>query len=253
MMDDERMHITIGHLYPDLLNLYGDRGNTITLVKRCKWRGIDARVIDLGAGQDADFEDIDLFFIGGGQDFDQRTLLADLGVGTAGSKADRLQRAIEDDVPVLAICGGYQILGEYYVDHEGCTSTYIGALPMYTEAGDMRLIGNIAFRADAVEGAPMVIGFENHAGRTKLREGAIPLGAVLKGHGNNGEDGTEGLRYRNVIATYSHGPLLPKNPRIADTLIELALRRRYPEVKLQPLNDALENAAHDTMERRLIS
>lgn len=99
----------------------------------------------------------------------------------------------------------------------------------------------------------MVIGFENHAGRTKLREGAIPLGAVLKGHGNNGEDGTEGLRYRNVIATYSHGPLLPKNPRIADTLIELALRRRYPEVKLQPLNDALENAAHDTMERRLIS
>lgn len=134
MMDDERMHITIGHLYPDLLNLYGDRGNTITLVKRCKWRGIDARVIDLGAGQDADFEDIDLFFIGGGQDFDQRTLLADLGVGTAGSKAARLQRAIEDDVPVLAICGGYQILGEYYVDHEGCTSTYIGALPMYTEA-----------------------------------------------------------------------------------------------------------------------
>lgn len=253
MMDDERMHITIGHLYPDLLNLYGDRGNTITLVKRCKWRGIDTRVIDLGAGQDADFEDIDLFFIGGGQDFDQRTLLADLGVGTTGSKAARLQRAIEDDVPVLAICGGYQILGEYYVDHEGCTSTYIGALPMYTEAGDMRLIGNIAFRADAVEGAPVVIGFENHAGRTKLREGAIPLGTVLKGHGNNGEDGTEGLRYRNVIATYSHGPLLPKNPRIADTLIELALRRRYPEVKLQPLNDALESAAHDTMERRLIS
>ena len=168
-MADEKMHITIGHLYPDLLNLYGDRGNTITLAKRCEWRGIDAHVIDLGAGQDADFEDIDLFFIGGGQDFDQRTLLADLGVGVAGSKATRLQRAIEADVPVLAICGGYQILGEYYLDHEGHMAKFIGALPMYTEAGDTRLIGNIAFRADAVEGAPVVIGFENHAGRTHLR------------------------------------------------------------------------------------
>lgn len=252
-MADEKMHITIGHLYPDLLNLYGDRGNTITLARRCEWRDIDARVIDLGAGQDADFEDIDLFFIGGGQDFDQRTLLADLGVGVAGSKATRLQQSIEADVPVLAICGGYQILGEYYLDHEGQMAKFIGVLPMYTEAGDTRLIGNIAFRADAIEGAPVVIGFENHAGRTHLREGATPLGTVLKGYGNNGEDGTEGLRYRNVIATYSHGPLLPKNPRIADTLIELALRRRYPEAKLQPLDDALENAAHDTMEQRLIS
>ena len=253
MVSDERIHITIGHLYPDLLNLYGDRGNTIALVKRCEWRGIDAQLIDLGAGQDTDFEDIDLFFIGGGQDFDQRTLLTDLGVGVAGSKAARLQRAIEDDVPVLAICGGYQILGEYYVDHEGCTSTYVGALPMYTEGGDTRLIGNIVFRADAIEGEPTVVGFENHAGRTHLREGATPLGTVLKGYGNDGEDGTEGLRYRNVIATYSHGPLLPKNPRVADTLIELALQRRCPGAKLQALDDTLETAAHDTMERRLIS
>ncbi len=252
-MADESMHITIGHLYPDLLNLYGDRGNTIALTRRCEWRGIDARVVDLGAGQDTDFEDIDLFFIGGGQDFDQRTLLADLGVGVAGSKATRLQQAIERDVPVLAICGGYQILGEYYVDHEGHESAYIGALPMYTEAGDTRLIGNIVFRADAIEGAPSIVGFENHAGRTHLREGAQALGTVVKGYGNNGEDGTEGLRYRNVIATYSHGPLLPKNPCVADALIELALQRRYPGTKLQPLDDALEEAAHDTMERRLIS
>lgn len=252
-MVESNMHITIGHLYPDLLNLYGDRGNTIALTRRCTWRGIDAHVVDLGAGQDADFEDIDLFFIGGGQDFDQRTLLADLGVGVAGSKAARLQQAIEDDVPVLAICGGYQILGEYYVDHEGQMATYVGALPMYTEAGDTRLIGNIVFRADAIEGTPTVVGFENHAGRTHLREGAQALGTVVKGFGNNGEDGTEGLRYRNVIASYSHGPLLPKNPQVADTLIELALQRRYPGAKLEPLDDALEHAAHDTMERRLIS
>ena len=124
---------------------------------------------------------------------------------------------------------------------------------MYTEAGDTRLIGNIVFRADAVEGAPVVVGFENHAGRTRLREGACPLGTVMRGFGNNGEDGTEGLRYRNVIATYSHGPLLPKNPHVADALIEAALQRRYPGAKLRPLDDTLEMAAHDTMEHRLIS
>lgn len=252
-MADETMSMTIGHLYPDLLNLYGDRGNTITLVKRCAWRGIDAQVIDLGAGQDADFDDIDLFFIGGGQDFDQITLLGDLGVGRPGSKADRLQKAIEDGVPVLAICGGYQILGEYYVDQEGQQSRFIGALPMHTESGDDRLIGNMVFRADALEGAPTVVGFENHAGRTRLREGAQALGTVVSGYGNNGEDGTEGMRYRNVIATYSHGPLLPKNPRVADILIQLALQRRYPDAQIAPLDDALENLAHDTMEKRLAS
>ena len=124
---------------------------------------------------------------------------------------------------------------------------------MYTEAGDTRLIGNIVFTADAIEGSPVVVGFENHAGRTHLREGAQALGTVVKGFGNNGEDGTEGLRYRNVIATYSHGPLLPKNPRVADALIELALQRRYPGAQLSHLDDVLEDAAHDTMEQRLIS
>lgn len=252
-MAEETKRITIGHLYPDLLNLYGDRGNTITLSKRCEWRGIDARVIDLGAGQDADFDEIDLFFIGGGQDFDQHTLLADLGVGKAGSKADRLQKAIENDVPVLAICGGYQILGEYYIDQEGQEATFIGALPMFTESGDNRLIGNMVFKADAVAGEPVVVGFENHAGRTRLREGAQALGNVIVGHGNNGEDKTEGMRYRNVIATYSHGPLLPKNPQLADILIELALQRRYLDAQLAPLNDKLEHLAHDAMEKKLTS
>lgn len=250
-MQEERITLRIGHLYPDLLNLYGDRGNTIALVKRCAWRGIDAEIIDLSVGKDADFEEIDLFFIGGGQDFDQHALLADLGVGKPGSKAARLQDAIEADVPVLAICGGYQLLGEYYQDNQGQTIEFLGAIPMYTEAGDTRLIGNVVFRADALEGAPMVVGFENHGGRTRLREGAQPLGTVIKGFGNNGEDGTEGLRYRNVIATYSHGPLLPKNPVVADALLGLALQRRYSGAKLEPLCDSLENTAHDTMIRRL--
>lgn len=250
---DNSMSLTIGHLYPDLLNLYGDRGNTITLAKRCEWRGIKVDIVNLGAGQDADFEDIDLFFIGGGQDFDQYTLLDDLGIGVAGSKAERLKTAIEADVPVLAICGGYQILGEYYLGHDGRRADYIGAIPLYTEAGDERLIGNLVFSADAIEGAPLVVGFENHAGRTYLREGACPLGNVKKGFGNNGEDGTEGLRYRNVIATYSHGPLLPKNPDVADSLIELALERKYPGAKLSPLDDLLERNAHDTMIQRLLS
>lgn len=252
-MADEKKGITIGHLYPDLLNLYGDRGNIITLRRRCEWRGIGAKIVNLGAGEDTDFEDIDLFFIGGGQDFDQHTLLGDLGVGNAGSKADRLQRAIENDVPVLAICGGYQILGEYYVDQEGQQATFIGAIPMYTESGDKRLIGNVVYKADALEGSPMVVGFENHAGRTRLREGARALGTVVSGFGNNGEDGTEGMRYRNVIATYSHGPLLPKNPQVADILIETALQRKHPGAQLAPLDDSLEVLAHDVMEKRLTS
>lgn len=180
-MGDETMHITIGHLYPDLLNLYGDRGNTIALSRRCEWRGIDARIVDIGAGQDADFGDIDLFFIGGGQDFDQRTLLADLGVASRGQRRTP-DGCDESDVPVLAICGGYQILGEYYRDHEGQTGdVHRARYPCIPRQGDTRLIGNIVFRADAVEGTPVVVGFENHAGRTRLREGACPLGTVMKG------------------------------------------------------------------------
>lgn len=250
-MQDGSYSLKIGHLYPELLNLYGDRGNTIALSKRCEWRGIDAEVVELRAGHDADFDDIDLLFIGGGQDFDQSTLLDDLGIGRSGSKAERLKAAIEDGLPVLAICGGYQILGEYYVDHEGRKSDFIGALPMCTEAGEGRLIGNMVFQADAIDGSPVVVGFENHGGRTRLREGAVPLGCVIKGYGNNGDDGTEGMRYKNVMATYSHGPLLPKNPLVADALIKSAMQRKYSISDLKELDDLLEDEAHDTMVDRL--
>lgn len=245
--------LKICHLYPDVLNLYGDRGNTITLQQRCLWRGIDAQVTGIGVGDHADLSEFDLFFIGGGQDFDQGTLLDDLWHGGEDSKASQLSRAIEADVPVLAICGGYQLLGEYYLTHTGEECRFIGAIPFHTKGADVRMIGNMVFTADAINGAPQVVGFENHSGKTYLGEGLTPLGHVDQGFGNNGEDGTEGLRYRNVMATYSHGPLLPKNPAVADELLRLALQRKYnADVQLSALDDALELQAHDAMVVKLI-
>ena len=246
------MELKICHLYPDVLNLYGDRGNTITLEKRCQWRGIDASVTGIGVGDKRDLSEFDLFFIGGGQDFDQGTLLDDLGKQRADGKAAQLTRAIEFGVPVLAICGGYQLLGDYYLTHTGERCDFIGAIPFYTKGADVRMIGNLLFTADALGGAPEVVGFENHSGKTYLDSALTPLGHVQNGFGNNGEDGTEGLRYRNVIATYSHGPLLPKNPAVADELISLALKHKYGEsVELPQLEDTLEQTAHDAMAARL--
>lgn len=245
--------LEICHLYPDVLNLYGDRGNTIALQKRCEWRGIDAAVTGVGVGQHEDLSRYDLFFIGGGQDFDQNTLLGDLWAHGDSSKAAQLTRAIEDDAVVLAICGGYQLLGEYYLTHTGEQCKFIGAIPFHTVGAQERMIGNLLFTADVIEGAPQVVGFENHSGKTFLDDALTPLGHVDAGFGNNGEDGTEGLRYRNVVGTYSHGPLLPKNPAVADALISWALRRKYGDdaANLAPLDDALETRAHDTMAARL--
>lgn len=247
-----KYELNICHLYPDVLNLYGDRGNTITLSRRCAWRGIDAQVTGVGVGQRADLSAFDLFFIGGGQDFDQGTLLDDLWAGGEDSKARQLTRAIEADVPVLAICGGYQLLGEYYLTHTGERCDFIGVAPFHTEGASVRMIGNLLYTAGALPGVPEVVGFENHSGKTYLGEGLKPLGRVTSGFGNNGEDGTEGLRYRNVMATYSHGPLLPKNPAVADELLHLALQRKYgAEVALPALDDALEEQAHEAMATRL--
>ena len=244
--------LKICHLYPDVLNLYGDRGNTIALQKRCEWRGIQASVTGVGVGDHADLAEFDLFFIGGGQDFDQGTLLDDLWTGGADSKARQLTRLIEDDAPVLAICGGYQLLGEYYLTHTGEECRFIGAIPFHTKGAQQRMIGNLLFTASALPGSPQVVGFENHSGKTFLDAALTPLGRVDKGFGNNGEDGTEGLRYRNVVATYSHGPLLPKNPAVADELLRLALQRKGgAPVDLAPIDDALEARAHDAMAARL--
>jgi len=240
------MELRICHLYPDVLNLYGDRGNVMCLKNRLNWRGIDCTVTGVSVGQSLNADDYDLFFIGGGQDFEQEVLLDDL----AGGKAAEIRAAVEDGKTFLAICGGYQMLGAYYKTWDGQQCDFIGALDLYTEGEQERLIGNFMFQCPDIGGLT-VVGFENHSGRTYLGSGVRPLGTVLSGGGNNGRDRTEGARYLNVFASYSHGCLLPKNPVLADKILATALERSYGEAELAPLDDRLEQAAHDAMERRL--
>ncbi|MDD6023131.1 MAG: glutamine amidotransferase [Oscillospiraceae bacterium] len=240
------MELKICHLYPDILNLYGDRGNVTCLKKRLEWRGIDCTVEGISIGQKLDASQYDLFFIGGGQDFEQEVLLEDL----RGDKSLQIKSAIEDEKPFLAICGGYQILGSYYKTWDGQQCDFIGALDLYTIGHKDRMIGNYMYTCDDLEGQT-VVGFENHSGKTYLGSGVRPIGRVLSGFGNNGEDGFEGARYKNVYATYSHGCLLPKNPAIADMLLRWALERKYPNVSLAALDDTLEHGAHSYMEARL--
>ena len=239
------MELKIGHLYPDVLNLYGDRGNILCMEKRLQWRGIDVVTTGVPIGEPLKASDFDLLFIGGGQDFEQEVLLADL----AGAKTAELKAAIEDGIPVLAICGGYQMLGAYYKTWDGHRCDFTGALDLYTVGSKERMIGNYAFTCDEL--GVNVVGFENHSGKTYLGPSVKPMGTVLAGFGNNGEDKTEGARYKNVFATYSHGCLLPKNPALADHILKTALERKYGQIDLVPLDDHLEHSAHDYMERRL--
>lgn len=243
------MKLNICHLYPDVLNLYGDTGNLLCLKKRLQWRGIDAEITSLSMGQTADFTGFDLFLIGGGQDFEQEVLLQDLHRG----KDKEIISAVEDGKTFLAICGGYQMLGQYYKTHEGVQCDFIGALDLYTVGAEPRLIGDYMYECPSENGGSVIVGFENHSGRTYLGDRVKPLGKVLSGHGNNGEDGTEGCRYNNVFGTYSHGPVLPKNPVFADYLLTTALQRKYPNAVLEPLGDEREQQAHDYMENRLRS
>jgi CobQ-like glutamine amidotransferase family enzyme len=239
--------LQICHLYPDLLNLYGDRGNILCFRRRLEWRGLECEVTEVGAGDTADFTQFDLIFIGGGQDFEQEVLLRDL----AGEKTREICAAIEDEKPFLAICGGYQMLGQYYRTWDGIQCDFTGALDLYTIGSKDRMIGNYAFSCDAI-GGETVVGFENHSGKTYLGSGVLPLGKVLAGFGNNGDDGTEGVHYKNVFGTYSHGCLLPKNPKLCDHILLTALKRKYGACELQPLDDVLENNAHDYMVARLL-
>lgn len=240
------MELKICHLYPDVLNLYGDRGNVLCMQKRLQWRGIDATVTGVSVGESLDAAAYDLFFIGGGQDFEQEVLLQDL----RGQKTAEIKAAIEDGKTFLAICGGYQMLGSYYRTWDGDQCDFIGALDLYTIGHKDRMIGNYLFTCDDLPGVK-VVGFENHSGKTYLGTGPRPWGQVLYGSGNNGEDGTEGARYRNVFATYSHGCLLPKNPAVCDLLLTTALKHKYGTADLSPLGDELENAAHQYMQERL--
>ena len=233
--------LKICHLYPEVLNLYGDRGNILCLKKRLEWRGLKAEVSEVKLGESANLADYDIFFIGGGQDFEQEVLLDDLKNG----KGDNIKSAIADGKTFLCICGGYQMMGHYYETKEGEKMQFLGAVDFHTIGGDVRMIGNYAFRCTPEAGGSDIVGFENHSGRTYLGEGVAPLGNILSGYGNNGQDGTEGIHYKNVYGSYSHGPILPKNPAFADHLIETALRQRYDNFKLEPLDDKEELLAHD--------
>ena len=246
-MSQQAMKLNICHLYPDILNLYGDTGNIICMRNRLAWRGIDCEVTGLSVGDKLDADRYDLFFIGGGQDFEQDVLLED---AERNKKAD-ISAAIADDKVFLAICGGYQILGWYYKTWDGKQMDFMGCLDLYTEGAKDRMIGNYMFTCDELDGE-VIVGFENHSGRTFLGNGLRPIGKVLSGYGNNGQDGMEGARYRNVFCSYSHGPMLPKNPRFCDLLLEKALSRKYgQEVRLAELDDTLELNAHQYMQQRL--
>ena len=243
------MELKICHLYPDVLNLYGDSGNILCMRQRLSWRGIGSQVTRVCVGEALDLSDCDLLMIGGGQDFEQEVLLPDLRSG----KAAVLRSAIEDGICVLAICGGYQMLGQYYETWQGMRCDFVGALDLFTVGSQQRMIGNTVYRfLDPDGNESNLVGFENHSGKTRLGEGIQPLARVEVGYGNNGEDGTEGVHYRNVFGTYSHGPLLPKNPVFCDLLLKTALERRYGNANLVPLDDAAEQAAHDAMLCRLL-
>jgi CobQ-like glutamine amidotransferase family enzyme len=245
-MTKGKISIKVCHLYPELLNLYGDRGNVLAFVRRCWWRDISVEMHHVNLADAVDFREMDFLFLGGGSDREQ-----DLIAGDMKKRRDLLQAAVEEGLVVLAICGGYQLLGQYYRTLEGRIIPGLGLLDFYTEAGVKRLIGNVGVEI-ALDGEKVkVTGFENHAGQTFLGRIA-PMGWVLAGYGNNGRDGTEGARYKNVFCSYLHGPLLPKNPRLTDHLIRLALQRRGLPADLTPLDDSLETSANGVMLKRLL-
>lgn len=237
------MELKICHLYPDVLNLYGDRGNVMCLTQRLKWRGIDSSVVKLPIGSPSSLAGFDIVFIGGGQDFEQQVLLDDLHRG----RAREIKSAIEDGVTFLTVCGGYQMLGQYYETYDGKRCDFIGAIDYATVGSQQRMIGNYKFRCVDAAGGSFVVGFENHSGKTRLGTGVSPLGTVMSGFGNNGDDGTEGVLYKNVFGTYSHGPMLPKNPQFCDHLLKTALEHRYGHAELIKLDDDAEMCAHDEM------
>ena len=237
------MKLTIGHLYPDLLNRYGDRGNIAGLMKRCHWRGIEARTIGFESEDSIDFSLLDIVLLGGGSDREQMLVCEKLK-----KIRQAFQSYVEDNGVVLAVCGGYQLLGRYYKTKDGLIQG-LDLVDLYTEQGEGRLINNIILDSPLCK--MPVVGFENHGGRTNIGKNR-PFGKVLYGAGNDGESGYEGVIYKNVIGTYLHGPLLPKNPQICDHLIKKALERRYGDIDLKPLDDRQEHGANTYMVKRLL-
>ena len=244
------MKLRLLSLYPDQMNIYADRGNIIFLEQRCHWRGIDFEVTRCGTGETFDPVDFDLIYMGGGQDRDQQLVASDL----VATKRQSLVRAKEDGAVILGVCGGYQLLGNsYQLADEVIEGLGLVDLKTLREPG-ARLIGPVAITVNLDGTDRNIAGFENHGGRTYLGPETMPLGRVESGHGNNGKDGFEGVREGNLIGTYLHGPLLPKNSWLADHLIKLALEHHHgATIELDPLDDRFEDAAHETARRVALS
>ncbi len=240
------MQLNIAHLYPDLLNIYGDRGNITAFIKRCRWRNIGVNVHEINTGEVINPEFYDFYFIGGGQDQQQIAVSHELR-----AQKPFLREAMDNNAVFLAICGGYQLLGHYYRPHKGEELKGISLLDAYTVAGNTRYIGNVTVGTALPLGKEKTLtGFENHSGLTYLEGNTRPLGVVITGNGNNGGDKTEGAHEKNVFGTYLHGSLLPKNPHFTDYLIRLSLERNYGQVSLEEINDELEWAAHKKAVKR---
>jgi CobQ-like glutamine amidotransferase family enzyme len=238
--------LRIGHLYADEMNIYGDRGNILTLQRRAEWRGIAVTVEAVGRGAMPAALDFDLLFWGGGQDRDQALVFADL----TEHKSEFIRKAIQDGAVVLAVCGGYQLLGSSYITANGQRLPGLNLLDLHTVPGPRRNIGNVMVDVSELGiQPPTLVGFENHSGKTYLGAGLRPLGRVLYGTGNNGEDHGEGVASGNIFGTYLHGSLLPKNPHFADLLLGRALSRQG--VTLDPLDDTVELTAHQSVAVRL--
>jgi hypothetical protein len=241
------MKIVVGHLYPDFLNIYADRGNIAVLARRAEWRGHELEVRSVSVGEPVRAGEYDLLYVGGGQDREQALVAGDLV-----TKADGIREAVAGGTALLAVCGGYQLLGRWYRDFHGVDLPGIGVFPLETVAGETRMIGDVLLECELEPGERRTLaGFENHAGRTRLDSGAQPLGRVVAGFGNDGESGWEGCRVGRAVGTYLHGPLLPRNAWFADWLLSQALAHRAggpPE--LGPLPDELELEAHAVSARR---
>jgi CobQ-like glutamine amidotransferase family enzyme len=241
------VHLKIAHLYPDLLDLYSDRGNVIVLKKRAEWRGLQVSVDEITVGHEPSLKDYDILVMGGGMDREQGIVAEDLQ-----NRRDNLAEAVDSGTVVLAICGGYQLLGHYFETNGGQRIPGLGLLDIETVGGPSRLVGNVVAEMEIGGVTTSIIGYENHSGRTLLGPNARPMARVLKGHGNNGDDKFEGVQQGTIFGTYLHGPLLAKNPVLADHLITMALRRRDLSVVLPELNDELELKTNQKLYKRLL-
>jgi lipid II isoglutaminyl synthase (glutamine-hydrolysing) len=236
-----RVRIVVGHLFPDYLNIYADRGNIAVLTRRAAWRGHELEVRGLGADDVVRPGEHDPYYIGGGQDREQELIAPALA-----AQGSEIRVAVEGGAGLLAVCGGYQLMGRFYRDQSGDELPGVGLFPLHTVAGERRMIGDVLLECELEPGERRTLaGFENHAGRTYLDDGAEPLGRVLAGFGNDGESGFEGCRVGRAVGTYLHGPLLPRNPWLADWLLAQAIAHRTGETPgFEPLKDDLEAEAH---------